>query len=50
MEAEPWVAVKFSSKWVFANPEDLKETSVAVVVRKDDLNLLSFEDVVGTFN
>ncbi|MEK6916280.1 MAG: Holliday junction resolvase Hjc [Nanoarchaeota archaeon] len=47
--AEPWLAIKFSSSWVFVNPEDLRKTAnnLAFFEKDAENKGLSFEKVVN---
>jgi Holliday junction resolvase len=42
--AEPWLAVKFSTNWKFFKPQDLKETAKAFVVTNQENSKL-FSDI-----
>ncbi|MFH1054162.1 MAG: Holliday junction resolvase Hjc [Candidatus Woesearchaeota archaeon] len=46
--AEPWIGVKFSSKWWFFNPEDLRKTKNSYTINsKDVVNKgLLFNDMI----
>ena len=46
--AEPWIAIKFSTAWVFVNPEDLKQTENNYVFYKKDIEMgVSFDQLIG---
>ncbi|MEM3373774.1 MAG: Holliday junction resolvase Hjc [Candidatus Woesearchaeota archaeon] len=47
--AEPWIAIKFSTTWVFVNPEDLKKTKEGYVFSIEDTEIkgISFEELIG---
>jgi len=43
--AEPWIAVKFSSNWRFFRPEDLSKTKRRFGITSDDKHAKFFSDL-----